>query len=152
MNALGALTMSESSLHSWIWKRYGPRHSQRSVCSVVGILYALPESERALQGSIQDLCVTWWERGLPAKEDMGKTAFIMLLRRSLETKTVGSLPKALTALARKARVFTLGGPVCACERPGPMASSLGCPVLGAGQSTGRTGAAREVGAGFVPSS
>uniref|UniRef100_A0A286ZI22 Condensin-2 complex subunit G2 n=1 Tax=Sus scrofa TaxID=9823 RepID=A0A286ZI22_PIG len=51
------------------------------------ILYALPESERALQGSIQDLCVTWWERGLPAKEDMGKTAFIMLLRRSLETKT-----------------------------------------------------------------
>uniref|UniRef100_A0A8D1D901 Condensin-2 complex subunit G2 n=1 Tax=Sus scrofa TaxID=9823 RepID=A0A8D1D901_PIG len=58
-------------------------------CAVIlnGILYALPESERALQGSIQDLCVTWWERGLPAKEDMGKTAFIMLLRRSLETKT-----------------------------------------------------------------
>uniref|UniRef100_H0X5F2 Condensin-2 complex subunit G2 n=1 Tax=Otolemur garnettii TaxID=30611 RepID=H0X5F2_OTOGA len=52
-----------------------------------GILYALPESEQKLQHSIQDLCVTWWEKGLPAKEDMGKTAFIMLLRRSLETKT-----------------------------------------------------------------
>ncbi|XP_072820142.1 condensin-2 complex subunit G2 isoform X1 [Vicugna pacos] len=58
-------------------------------CAVMlnGILYALPGSERALQGAIQDLCVVWWERGLPAKEDMGKTAFVMLLRRSLETKT-----------------------------------------------------------------
>ncbi|MBZ3883563.1 Condensin-2 complex subunit G2, partial [Sciurus carolinensis] len=57
-------------------------------CAVIlnGILYALPESEGKLQSSIQDLCVTWWEKGLPAKEDMGKTAFIMLLRRSLETK------------------------------------------------------------------
>ncbi|XP_036013546.1 condensin-2 complex subunit G2 isoform X2 [Mus musculus] len=58
-------------------------------CAVIlnGILYALPESEQKLQNSIQDLCVKWWERGLPAKEDMGKTAFIMLLRRSLETKS-----------------------------------------------------------------
>lgn len=58
-------------------------------CAVMlnGILYALPESERKLQSSIQDLCVTWWEKGLPAKEDMGKTAFIMLLRKSLQTKT-----------------------------------------------------------------
>ncbi|XP_008831281.1 condensin-2 complex subunit G2 [Nannospalax galili] len=58
-------------------------------CAVIlnGILYALPESERELQSSVQDLCVRWWEKGLPAKEDMGKTAFLMLLRRSLETKT-----------------------------------------------------------------
>ncbi|XP_058153602.1 condensin-2 complex subunit G2 [Dasypus novemcinctus] len=58
-------------------------------CAVIlnGILYALPESEQKLRSSIQDLCVTWWEKGLPAKEDMGKTAFIMLLRKSLETKT-----------------------------------------------------------------
>ncbi|XP_055463527.1 condensin-2 complex subunit G2 [Psammomys obesus] len=58
-------------------------------CAVIlnGILYALPESEQKLQNSIQDLCVRWWEKGLPAKEDMGKTAFIMLLKRSLETKT-----------------------------------------------------------------
>ncbi|XP_060052856.1 condensin-2 complex subunit G2 isoform X2 [Erinaceus europaeus] len=58
-------------------------------CAVIlnGILYALPGSARMLRSSIQDLCVTWWERGLPAKEDMGKTAFIMLLKRSLETKT-----------------------------------------------------------------
>ncbi|XP_064431717.1 condensin-2 complex subunit G2 isoform X3 [Mirounga angustirostris] len=58
-------------------------------CAVMlnGILYALPDSEKKLQSSIQDLCVIWWEKGLPAKEDMGKTAFIMLLRKSLETKT-----------------------------------------------------------------
>ncbi|XP_021096528.1 condensin-2 complex subunit G2 isoform X4 [Heterocephalus glaber] len=57
-------------------------------CAVIlnGILYALPESERSLRSSIQALCVRWWEKGLPAKEDMGKTAFVMLLRRSLETK------------------------------------------------------------------
>ncbi|XP_028629032.1 condensin-2 complex subunit G2 [Grammomys surdaster] len=62
-------------------------------CAVIlnGILYALPESEQKLQNSIQDLCVKWWERGLPAKEDMGKTAFVMLLRRSLETKTGADL-------------------------------------------------------------
>nr|KAF6271979.1 non-SMC condensin II complex subunit G2 [Pipistrellus kuhlii] len=55
--------------------------------SLLGILYALPESERKLQSSIQGLCVTWWEKGLPAKEDMGKTAFTLLLRKSLQTKT-----------------------------------------------------------------
>ncbi|OBS71779.1 hypothetical protein A6R68_13644, partial [Neotoma lepida] len=62
-------------------------------CAVIlnGILYALPESEQKLQNSIQDLCVKWWEKGLPAKEDMGKTAFVMLLRRSLETKTVADV-------------------------------------------------------------
>ncbi|XP_006874492.1 PREDICTED: condensin-2 complex subunit G2 [Chrysochloris asiatica] len=52
-----------------------------------GILYALPESERKLWSSIQDLCVAWWEKGLSSKEDMGKTAFILLLRKSLESKT-----------------------------------------------------------------
>ncbi|XP_066241784.1 condensin-2 complex subunit G2 isoform X1 [Saccopteryx leptura] len=57
-------------------------------CAVIlnGILYALPDSERKLQHSIQGLCVTWWEKGLPAKEDMGKTAFILLLRKTLQRK------------------------------------------------------------------
>nr|XP_045721125.1 condensin-2 complex subunit G2-like [Mirounga angustirostris]XP_054361091.1 condensin-2 complex subunit G2-like [Mirounga angustirostris]XP_054361092.1 condensin-2 complex subunit G2-like [Mirounga angustirostris]XP_054361093.1 condensin-2 complex subunit G2-like [Mirounga angustirostris]XP_054361094.1 condensin-2 complex subunit G2-like [Mirounga angustirostris]XP_054361095.1 condensin-2 complex subunit G2-like [Mirounga angustirostris] len=69
-------------------------------CAVMlnGILYALPDSEKKLQSSIQDLCVIWWEKGLPAKEDMGKTAFIMLLRKSLETKTVCLLFKIHTFL------------------------------------------------------
>lgn len=51
-------------------------------------MYALPDSVQALRNSIQDLCVMWWQKDLLAKEDMGKTAFVMLLRRSLETKTV----------------------------------------------------------------
>ncbi|TKC41147.1 hypothetical protein EI555_004850 [Monodon monoceros] len=76
-------------------------------CAVIlnGILYALPESERELQGSIQDLCVMWWERGLPAKEDMGKTAFVMLLRRSLKTKTVCLLSKVHAACYLKVQTF-----------------------------------------------
>ncbi|XP_036616095.1 condensin-2 complex subunit G2 [Trichosurus vulpecula] len=58
-------------------------------CAIIlnGIIHALPESERNLQNSIHQLCVTWWEKGLEAKEDMGKTAFIMLLKKSLNTKT-----------------------------------------------------------------
>lgn len=58
-------------------------------CAVIlnGILYALPDSLQALRNSIQDLCVLWWQKDLLAKEDMGKTAFVMLLRRSLKTKT-----------------------------------------------------------------
>ncbi|XP_033719462.1 condensin-2 complex subunit G2 isoform X6 [Tursiops truncatus] len=83
-------------------------------CAVIlnGILYALPESERELQGSIQDLCVMWWERGLPAKEDMGKTAFVMLLRRSLKTKTVCSLSKVHAACYLKVQVFIPGADIC----------------------------------------
>ncbi|XP_067398899.1 condensin-2 complex subunit G2 [Emydura macquarii macquarii] len=59
-------------------------------CALIlnGILYALPESEKVLQGAIQHLCEMWWEKGLEGKEQMGKTAFIMLLRKSLKSKTV----------------------------------------------------------------
>lgn len=58
---------------------------------VIGILYALPESERILQGAIQHLCEIWWKKGLEEKEQLGKTAFIILLRKSLKSKiaTVG---------------------------------------------------------------
>lgn len=57
----------------------------------------------------------WWERGLPAKEDMGKTAFVMLLRRSLKTKTVCLLSKVHAACYLKVQVFI---PVsnCVCLR------------------------------------
>lgn len=55
---------------------------------IVGIFYALSESEKVLQGAIQQLCGMWWEKGLEGKEQLGKTAFIMLLRKSLKSKTV----------------------------------------------------------------
>ncbi|XP_074049351.1 condensin-2 complex subunit G2 isoform X2 [Macrotis lagotis] len=58
-------------------------------CAVIlnGITHALPDSERNLQNSIYQLCVTWWEKGLEAKEDMGKIGFTVLLRKSIITKT-----------------------------------------------------------------
>ena len=92
----------------WVGSGRAPGHCMHSLCSacsVAGILYALPEGERALQGSIQDLCVKWWERGLPAKENMGKTAFVMLLRRSLRTKTVRSLSKVHAVLCGEVHMF-----------------------------------------------
>nr|XP_025043667.1 condensin-2 complex subunit G2 isoform X2 [Pelodiscus sinensis] len=59
-------------------------------CALIlnGILYALSESEKALQSAIQHLCAMWWEKGLEGKEQLGKTAFIMMLRKSLKSKTV----------------------------------------------------------------
>ncbi|XP_044533723.1 condensin-2 complex subunit G2 [Gracilinanus agilis] len=58
-------------------------------CAIIlnSIIYALPESESNLQNSIHQLCMIWWEKGLEAKEDMGKTAFMILLKKSLNTKT-----------------------------------------------------------------
>uniref|UniRef100_A0A8C9EM17 Non-SMC condensin II complex subunit G2 n=1 Tax=Pavo cristatus TaxID=9049 RepID=A0A8C9EM17_PAVCR len=50
---------------------------------VVGIVPALPESEHILQSAIQRVCGMWWEKGLEGKEQLGKTAFIILLRKSL---------------------------------------------------------------------
>ncbi|XP_066483949.1 condensin-2 complex subunit G2 [Tiliqua scincoides] len=59
-------------------------------CALIlnGILYALPDSEKSLLGAIQRLCEQWWEKGLEGKEQFGKTAFVMLLKNSLEKKTV----------------------------------------------------------------
>uniref|UniRef100_A0A8C6ZMG0 CNDG2 protein n=1 Tax=Nothoprocta perdicaria TaxID=30464 RepID=A0A8C6ZMG0_NOTPE len=48
-----------------------------------GILPALPEAETILQDAIQRICELWWEKGLEGKEQLGKTAFIILLRKSL---------------------------------------------------------------------
>uniref|UniRef100_A0A669P2F4 Non-SMC condensin II complex subunit G2 n=1 Tax=Phasianus colchicus TaxID=9054 RepID=A0A669P2F4_PHACC len=48
-----------------------------------GIVPALPESENILQSAIQRACEMWWEKGLEGKEQLGKTVFILLLRKSL---------------------------------------------------------------------
>ncbi|NXC23597.1 CNDG2 protein, partial [Campylorhamphus procurvoides] len=55
-----------------------------------GILPALPESETILQGAIQRVCEMWWEKGLEGKEVLGKTLFIILLRKSLDKAAVGA--------------------------------------------------------------
>ncbi|OPJ85324.1 condensin-2 complex subunit G2 [Patagioenas fasciata monilis] len=55
-----------------------------------GILPALPESEKILQSAIQGVCEVWWEKGLEGKEQLGKTLFIILLRKSLNKSATGA--------------------------------------------------------------
>ncbi|XP_061205278.1 condensin-2 complex subunit G2 [Neopsephotus bourkii] len=55
-----------------------------------GILPVLPEPEKKLQGAIQHICEMWWEKGLEGKEELGKTLFIILLRKSLNRAATGA--------------------------------------------------------------
>ncbi|XP_060681593.1 condensin-2 complex subunit G2 isoform X1 [Hemiscyllium ocellatum] len=55
-----------------------------------GILPALPKFYGALKVTIQHLFVAWWDKGLEGKEELGKTAFIMLLEKSLLSKYLGA--------------------------------------------------------------
>uniref|UniRef100_UPI00398EB370 condensin-2 complex subunit G2 isoform X2 n=1 Tax=Pristiophorus japonicus TaxID=55135 RepID=UPI00398EB370 len=51
-----------------------------------GILPALPMFQGGLKITIQRLFEAWWNKGLEGKEELGKTAFIMLLEKSLLPK------------------------------------------------------------------
>ncbi|XP_053324049.1 condensin-2 complex subunit G2 [Spea bombifrons] len=53
-----------------------------------GILQAVPKSENAARLAIQHLCEAWWEKGLEGKEEFGKSAFLLLLTKSLGAKCV----------------------------------------------------------------
>ncbi|NXR69123.1 CNDG2 protein, partial [Rhadina sibilatrix] len=55
-----------------------------------GILPALPASENVLQDAIQRVCQMWWEKGLEGKEQLGKTLFVILLRKSLNKAATGA--------------------------------------------------------------
>ncbi|XP_064301085.1 condensin-2 complex subunit G2 [Phalacrocorax carbo] len=55
-----------------------------------GILPALPESEKILRDALQCVCQLWWEKGLEGKEQLGKTLFIILLRKSLNKAATGA--------------------------------------------------------------
>ncbi|XP_032865632.2 condensin-2 complex subunit G2 isoform X2 [Tyto alba] len=55
-----------------------------------GICPALPESEKNLQGAIQHVCEMWWEKELEGKEQLGKTLFIILLKKSLDKAATGA--------------------------------------------------------------
>ncbi|NWV64047.1 CNDG2 protein, partial [Malurus elegans] len=54
------------------------------------ILPALPASEKILQDAIQRVCQMWWEKGLEGKEQLGKTLFVILLRKSLNKAATGA--------------------------------------------------------------
>ncbi|NXA97790.1 CNDG2 protein, partial [Melanocharis versteri] len=55
-----------------------------------GIFPALPASEKILQDAIQRVCEMWWEKGLEGKEQLGKTLFVILLRKSLNKAATGA--------------------------------------------------------------
>uniref|UniRef100_A0A8B9F4M7 Non-SMC condensin II complex subunit G2 n=1 Tax=Amazona collaria TaxID=241587 RepID=A0A8B9F4M7_9PSIT len=55
-----------------------------------GILLVLPEPEKKLQGAIQRVCEMWWEKGLEGKKELGKTLFVILLRKSLNIAATGA--------------------------------------------------------------
>ncbi|NWZ37768.1 CNDG2 protein, partial [Brachypodius atriceps] len=55
-----------------------------------GILPALPASENTVQDAIQRVCQMWWEKGLEGKEQLGKTLFVILLRKSLNKAATGA--------------------------------------------------------------
>lgn len=46
----------------------------------------LPTSQVVLTFAIQHLFEAWWDKGLKGKEELGKTAFMMLLEKSLMAK------------------------------------------------------------------
>ncbi|CAN8185090.1 unnamed protein product [Coccothraustes coccothraustes] len=55
-----------------------------------GIVPALSTSEKILQDSIQRVCEMWWEKRLEGKEQLGKTLFVILLRKSLNKAATGA--------------------------------------------------------------
>ncbi|NXS27703.1 CNDG2 protein, partial [Pomatostomus ruficeps] len=55
-----------------------------------GILPTLSASEKILQDAIRHVCELWWEKGLEGKEQLGKTLFVILLRRSLNKAAMGA--------------------------------------------------------------
>ncbi|NXE05521.1 CNDG2 protein, partial [Lophotis ruficrista] len=55
-----------------------------------GVLPTVFGSEKVLQDAIQHVCEMWWEKGLEKKEQLGKTLFIILLRKSLKKTAMGA--------------------------------------------------------------
>ncbi|KAG5850328.1 hypothetical protein ANANG_G00081060 [Anguilla anguilla] len=48
-----------------------------------GILSGLPASEVLVQQGVQQLCEAWWVKGLEGREELGRTAFLLCLEKSL---------------------------------------------------------------------
>uniref|UniRef100_A0A8C5HNM8 Non-SMC condensin II complex, subunit G2 n=1 Tax=Gouania willdenowi TaxID=441366 RepID=A0A8C5HNM8_GOUWI len=50
------------------------------------ILASLPSSDTPLQPRIHSFCEAWWRKGLPEKEQFGRTAFLLSLQKSFTLK------------------------------------------------------------------
>ncbi|NWI96716.1 CNDG2 protein, partial [Pitta sordida] len=55
-----------------------------------GILPALPASEKVVLDGMQRACEMWWEKGLEGKDLLGRTLFVILLKKSLNKAATGA--------------------------------------------------------------
>ncbi|KAK6292869.1 hypothetical protein J4Q44_G00363700 [Coregonus suidteri] len=55
-----------------------------------GVLPYLPASEMPLRHAITGLCEAWWKKGLLGKEELGRTAFLVCLEKTLILKKPGA--------------------------------------------------------------
>ncbi|XP_029482637.1 condensin-2 complex subunit G2-like isoform X1 [Oncorhynchus nerka] len=55
-----------------------------------GVLPYLPASEMPLRQAIHSLCEAWWKKGLLGKEELGRTAFLGSLEKTLILKKPGA--------------------------------------------------------------
>uniref|UniRef100_A0A673Y3I7 Non-SMC condensin II complex, subunit G2 n=1 Tax=Salmo trutta TaxID=8032 RepID=A0A673Y3I7_SALTR len=55
-----------------------------------GVLPYLPASEMPLRQAIHGLCEAWWKKGLLGKEELGRTAFLGCLEKTLILKKPGA--------------------------------------------------------------
>uniref|UniRef100_A0A8C8JPT3 Phosphatase 2A Regulatory Subunit A helical domain-containing protein n=1 Tax=Oncorhynchus tshawytscha TaxID=74940 RepID=A0A8C8JPT3_ONCTS len=55
-----------------------------------GVLPYLPASEMPLRQAIHGLCEAWWKKGLLGKEELGRTAFLGSLEKTLILKKPGA--------------------------------------------------------------
>ncbi|XP_010901094.1 condensin-2 complex subunit G2 [Esox lucius] len=54
-----------------------------------GVLPSLPASEMPLRQAVYGLCEAWWKKSLLGKEDLGRTAFLVCLEKTLILKKPG---------------------------------------------------------------
>uniref|UniRef100_A0A673X7X3 Non-SMC condensin II complex, subunit G2 n=1 Tax=Salmo trutta TaxID=8032 RepID=A0A673X7X3_SALTR len=58
-----------------------------SLCRTTpGVLPYLPASEMPLRQAVHGLCEAWWKKGLLGKEELGRTAFLVCLEKTLILK------------------------------------------------------------------
>ncbi|XP_041737015.1 condensin-2 complex subunit G2 [Coregonus clupeaformis] len=55
-----------------------------------GVLPYLPASEMPLRQAVHRLCEAWWKKGLLGKEELGRTAFLVCLEKTLILKKPGA--------------------------------------------------------------
>lgn len=86
------LTLYPRFYYNHLLNFYSAFHSQfffklLSLCRTTpGVLPYLPASEMPLRQAVHGLCEAWWKKGLLGKEELGRTAFLVCLEKTLILK------------------------------------------------------------------